>query len=155
MDVAIRPGLLGRLKDNLLHPANSQTVEAQVVRQMASGTVATLTDIAGFKLGLVAGIEVLTAALLAMTLSSLVNFVITRLYVFGQIERQRKEWWAQLLMYVPAVLVSIALTRLILYALSVRGGFDPMLVKVFVAVPAVFFWTFLSGKLLIFDKRRD
>jgi putative flippase GtrA len=122
---------------------------------MASGAVATLTDIAGFKIGLVAGIEVLTAALLAMTLSSLVNFVITRLYVFGQIERQRKGWLVQLLMYVPAVLVSIALTRLILYALSVRGGFDPMLVKVFVAVPAVFLWTFLSGKLLIFDKRRD
>jgi putative flippase GtrA len=122
---------------------------------MASGTVATLTDIAGFKLGLVAGIEVLTAALLAMTLSSLVNFVITRFYVFGQIVRQRKGWWAQLLMYVPAVLVSIALTRLILYTLSVRGGFDPMLVKIFVAVPAVFVWTFLSGKLLIFDKRRD
>jgi hypothetical protein len=55
-------------------------------------------------------------------------------------------------LYVPTVLVSVALTQLILAIFSLWLGFGPMPVKM-AAVPVVYVWTVFSGKCLVFDKR--
>jgi putative flippase GtrA len=142
-----------QITESLRHPADNNTLKAQVIRQMASGAIATLTDIISFKLGLLIGLHILLSSLLGLSMGAVVNFIITRHYVYGQIERQKKKASTQFLLYIPTVLVTICITQLIMLILCVKLGFDPMLVKVFVAVPLVFLWTLLSGKYLIFNKR--
>lgn len=145
--------LLKRITKSLSRPAECQTLKDQAIRQAASGAAATLADISAFKLCLVIGLHVLIAALISMTLALLVNFAISRRYVFGEVELQKKRAMVQLALYVPAALAAIGLTQLVLYVFNMRLGMDPMLVKIFVAVPLVFLWTLLCGKYLLFDKR--
>ncbi|MDR1309370.1 MAG: GtrA family protein [Deltaproteobacteria bacterium] len=143
-------GLIG-LAISLLRPDRSDNLRGQATRQIVSGLLATLADLAVFKLGLVLGLKVLVSALVSAAVATVVNFMFTRHFVFGQVERQRKGPWTQFALYVPTVLVSVALTQLILSVFSLWLGLDPMLVKV-AAVPVVYVWTVFSGKYFVFDK---
>lgn len=149
------PSFPSRLLESLLHPRRNGALKDQAVRQMASGAVATLADLCVYKMLLMASAHVLLAALIAVFSGAAVNFTITRYYVYGEVGRQSLPAKIQMLLYAPAVAVAIGITQLILYLLSVRRGLDPMLVRIFVCVPVVYFWTLLSGKYLIFNKRRD
>ena len=144
-----------RIIESLLHPAENDALKDQAIRQMASGAVTTLADIGAFKIGLLSGLHVLVASFFAMALAIVINFAITRRYVFGEIQRQRKGALVQFLIYVPAALVSIGLTQAVLFLFCVKMNLSPMPIKVLVAVPLVFLWTLFCGKYLIFNKRED
>jgi putative flippase GtrA len=138
---------------DLFNPNKSDNIQGQAVRQVVSGAVSTLADLICFKLFLVLGLPVLLAALCSVVLAGTINFCITRRYVFGQVERQNKSLRIQFLFYIPTVLVSAGLTQLILVVFNVWLGFGPMLVRIS-AVPVVYVWTVLSGKYIVFTKKK-
>jgi putative flippase GtrA len=139
------------LMSNLLSPNKSDNIKGQAVRQIISGLTATLCDLAIFQLGLSIGINIFAAALISMTISTVVNFTITRYYVYSQVDRQKRAVKSQFLLYIFTVLVSVGLTQLILLIFSINLGFDPMLVKIG-SVPFIYLWTLLSGKYIVFSK---
>jgi putative flippase GtrA len=137
----------------LMSHKRTDDIRGQTFRQIISGSMATAADLLVFKLCLVLGVHVLWAPVVASTVGMLVNFVVTRHFVYGETERQKKSAWLQFALYAPSAAVSIALTQLILLVFSVILSFDPMVVKI-VSVPLVFVWTLLSGKYLIFTKKK-
>lgn len=139
------------LMSNLLSPNKSDNIKGQAVRQIISGLTATLCDLAIFQLGLSIGINIFAAALISMTISTVVNFSITRYYVYSQVDLQKRSVKSQLILYIFTVLVSVGLTQLILLVFSINLGFDPMLVKI-CSVPFIYIWTLLSGKYIVFSK---
>jgi putative flippase GtrA len=145
--------LIKRAAASLLHRDREDSLEGQAVRQAASGAAATLIDIGLFKLALGLSAHALPAALISTSAGGAVNFVLSRHYVFGRIERQRRPLAAQILLYVPAVLVAVALNQLILAILCLWLGLPPMPVKILAATPLVFLWTLFSGRCLIFARR--
>jgi putative flippase GtrA len=142
---------LVELASNLLRPDKSDNIKGQAFRQILSGFTATVCDLAVFKIGLDYGLNVLVAALIAMAASTVVNFTITKYYVYSQVERQKKGIKYQFALYIFTVLVSVGLTQLILLIFNIKLGFDPMLVKIG-AVPIVYIWTVISGKYIVFNK---
>jgi putative flippase GtrA len=139
------------LANSLLRPDKSDNIKGQAFRQIISGFTATVCDLAVFKIGLIFGVNVLVAALLSAAASTVVNFTITKYYVYSQVDRQKKGIKSQFVLYIFTVLVSVGLTQLILLVFNIKLGFDPMLVKVG-AVPFVYIWTVLSGKYIVFNK---
>ncbi|MDR2443870.1 MAG: GtrA family protein [Deltaproteobacteria bacterium] len=142
---------LFELVNSLLRPDKSDNIKGQAFRQIISGFTATVVDLAVFKLELILGVNVLLAALVSAGASTLVNFTITKYYVYSQVDRQKKRTRWQFILYIFTVLVSIGLTQLILLIFSIKHGFDPFLVKIG-AVPFVYIWTVLSGKYIVFNK---
>jgi putative flippase GtrA len=136
---------------SLWHPAQSDPLKAQAIRQVASGFAATIVDLLFFKIGLIFGVNVLIAAFFSASLATVVNFLITRYYVFGHVSEQKIRALAQFALYIPAVLVSMGLTQLILLVFNIWIGFDPMLVKI-AAIPVVYIWTVICGKYIIFKR---
>jgi putative flippase GtrA len=142
---------LASLISSLLSPDKSDNIKGQAVRQILSGFLATITDLAVFQVCLKLDIKVLAAALIAQTFSAVVNFIITKFYVFGHVDRQKKKSRVQFILYIFTVLVSIGLTQLFLLIFSLWLGFEPMLVKI-ISVPFIFIWTLFCGKYIVFDK---
>jgi putative flippase GtrA len=142
---------LFELLNSLIRPDKSDNIKGQAFRQIISGFTATAADLAVFKLELILGVQVLEAALVSAGVSTLVNFTITRYYVFSQVDRQKKQLKLQFLLYIFTVLVSVGLIQLILFVFNIKLGFDPFLVKIG-AVPFVYVWTILSGKYFVFNK---
>jgi putative flippase GtrA len=149
--MAIFPSIRDVL-DSLLRPSQSAGLQAQATRQALSGSVATGVDLLTFKLGLAVDLTPALAATFSSAAGASVNFLITRHYVYGGVD-QAKKAWTQFLLYVPAVLISLGLVQLMLAVFHLWLGFPPMPVKI-ASVPVVFVWTVLSGKYLIFNRRR-
>jgi putative flippase GtrA len=142
---------LFRLISSLLKPDKSDNIKGQAARQIISGFAATVCDLTVFKIGLTLGINVLIAALIAAAASTVVNFTITKFYVFSQVDRQKKKTRIQFILYIFTVLISVGLTQVILIIFNIKLDIDPMLVKIG-AVPFIYIWTVLSGKYIVFNK---
>ncbi|MDR2442393.1 MAG: GtrA family protein [Deltaproteobacteria bacterium] len=139
--------------DSIFRPSASDSLKSQAIRQVVSGAAATAADLIVFKIGLILSIPVPCTALISGFSGAVINFLITRHYVFGHIDKQKKGVWTQFAMYIPAVLVSMGLTQLILLVFHLWLNFDPMLVRI-AAIPVVYVWTVLCGKYIIFNRRK-
>jgi putative flippase GtrA len=138
--------------DSLLHPQKDETLQAQSIRQVLSGSASTLADIGIFWFSLTIGFHPMTSAVISFVFAALTNFTITKYYVIGGLKRQKKKTMLQLLAYFATALVSLAIAQLFLLVFSVILDFNPLYVKI-VSVPFVFVWTVLSSRYFIFNKK--
>lgn len=118
---------------------------------MLSGTVATGIDLAVFQLSLWAGWAIPKAATISFCFAVVVNFILSRLYVYGNVDKQKHLARTQFIFFVLAAFVSLGLTQLMLLILAIHLGLLPILAKI-LAVPVVFIWTLLAGRYLVFSK---
>jgi putative flippase GtrA len=146
--------LIRRLAASIFRPSQNQRFGSQFVRQILSGALATSVDLLVFHIGLAWSLSAQAAALISVFSGAVVNFLITRYYVFGHIQEQKKDILTQITFYIPAVLVSLGLTQLIIYVFHNQLGWNPMLVRAG-AVPVVYLWTVLCGKFIIFNKAQS
>jgi putative flippase GtrA len=138
--------------NSLIYPKKDNSLKAQAVRQLFSGGIATLVDILIFKLCVVSGIYPMIAAVISFCLALLTNFTLSRYYVFGEVDRQKKKPAYQLLIYIPVSFVALGIFQMFLLVFYVYLGMDPVLVKI-ISVPVVFIWTIISSRYIIFDKK--
>ncbi|MDR1486798.1 MAG: GtrA family protein [Deltaproteobacteria bacterium] len=140
--------------DSVFHPSQTDCLQSQVIRQAISGFTATVVDLSIFKGLLTLGVWVLLAAFFSSTISIIVNFNITRFYVYGHLSEQKtKTPIVQFVYYILTVSVSLGMVLVILQIFSVRMGYDPLLVKI-CAIPVVFIWTVVSGRYIVFRRTR-
>jgi putative flippase GtrA len=143
--------LVGFILNSLTHPGQDNSLKAQAVRQVLSGTTATLMDLVSFKIALILGVHPMIAAVISFCFGTATNFTITRYYVFAEVERQRKRTSAQFVIYLLTCFVSLGIVQAFILVFHFQLGLDPLLAKV-LAIPVMFVWTVLSGRFLVFDK---
>lgn len=137
--------------DRIYSQTENISICLQVLRQILSGALATLTDVIMFQVSLWLGVQVMVAAVISWVFALVVNFCVTRYYVFGQIEKQKFNWLFQFLMYIPAALVSLGIIQVMLFVFVIKIGYHPLLVKI-LSIPVVFVWTVCSSRYLVFKK---
>jgi putative flippase GtrA len=144
--------LVSFILDALVHPKNDSSLKAQAVRQILAGAFTTVLDLLSFKLCLIFGIHPMVAAVISFCVGVLSNFILTRVYVIGDVAKQKKKPQFQLAIYVAACLVSLGIVQVFLLIFHFHFKLDPFVVKI-MAVPVVFIWTVLASRYIVFDKK--
>ncbi|MDR1520300.1 MAG: GtrA family protein [Planctomycetota bacterium] len=142
---------LKSIRNLLSNPKWNSPGAARALRQAVSGSCSTAADLLAFQSLLWIGVPVLLAALISFCLAFAVNFCGMRHYVHGEVEKQRKNVVAQLVLTFLASLVSLSFIEGMLMLFSLRLGWPPLLVKI-LALPPVFVWTLFAGRFIIFNK---
>ncbi len=136
-----------------LRPGKNQSAFALTVRQAIAGAITTVVDLGSFQCAIWLGISMYLSAAISMVLAFVVNFSITRWYVFGEIAKQKQPLWRQLGMYAIVAAVGIGIIQLSLWLLTdMMKALSPILAKT-CAIPIVFMWTLFANKRLVFYAR--
>lgn len=138
--------------NSLVQPSQYKSMPSLGLRQVVSGAATTIVDLVVFQAALWLALPIWVAATNSFICAVLINFCITRFYVFGETKRQRKPVRIQAILYIIASLVSLAIIQVVLYVFAVRLGWPPLPVKI-MAIPVVFGWTLFAGKYLVFNKQ--
>jgi putative flippase GtrA len=138
--------------ESLFHPHKNETIEAQFIRQILSGTATTLVDLISFYLSIKLGIHPMLAAILSFILAVSTNFTIGKFYVIGGVTKQKKKTLSQFILYTIYALISLGIVQFFLLLFHIFMNFDPLYVKI-ASVPIVFVWTLIVTRYLVFDKK--
>ncbi|MDR1166477.1 MAG: GtrA family protein [Deltaproteobacteria bacterium] len=136
---------------SLFSPSRDSGVKAQAVRQIFSGAIATGADLLVFQSAIRLGFHPSLAAVFSFVVVASTNFTITRFYVIGETRVQTKPLAAQYPLYIATALVSLAIIQLFILVFYVYAGLAPILARI-IAIPFVFIFTLLVGRLLVFKK---
>ncbi|MDR1080041.1 MAG: GtrA family protein [Deltaproteobacteria bacterium] len=137
----------------VFRPSEDRSIEAQAVRQVLAGLVATLADLSVFRGCLALGLHPMVCAVASFVVGTTVNFYLTRHYTIGEPEKQNRSVGLQYVAYMGTGIVSLAIVQAMLGGFHLVMGFDPFHVKI-ASVPVVFVWTVLSSRFLVFTKRK-
>jgi putative flippase GtrA len=92
------------------------------------------------------------AAVISITVGLITNFAITKFYVIGEVERQKKKTWFQFFVYVCCAMISLLIVQIFLLIFNIYLGFYAFYVKL-ATIPVVFMWTVFVSRYVVFDKK--
>ena len=143
------------ISDALLLKVAAEGTFATVVRQVAAGLMATISDLTTFHFLLSQiGLAILPASVVSFCVGLSINYLLGGRYVYRRADGSASALSAKsFFLYVGVALVSLGLTQAIVWLIAIRLGVWPLAAK-FTAVPVVFLWTFWASKTLIFVESR-
>ena len=137
--------------DALLLRGDVDSIASVSVRQLLGSGVTTLVDVSLFyALTRMRVLGILSSAAVSFCFALVLNYLIASCYVFRHRAGGRVWRAGRFMLYCLAALISLALNQLIIWALSVRLSFHPLVGKI-ASVAALFFWNQWISRRVIFN----
>lgn len=130
-----------------IEPTNNTTVQA--FRYLFVGGAAFLADWGILYLLVLYGLHYLAAAAFAFIVGLLVNFFISKKFIFTQ-DPEKMGRFSEFLSYGVIGLAGLLLTEIFMYLITDVGGLHFMLSKIIVAA-IVLMWNFIARKKFIYN----
>ena len=140
-----------RILEPLLLKGDVDSVASVSVRQLVGSGMTTVVDVALFYLLIrFQLVGILTAAALSFCCALVLNYAIASSYVFRH--RTGGKIWRidRFVLYALSALISLGINQAIIWLLSVRFSFHPLIGK-FAAVAILFFWNQWISRRILFN----
>ncbi|SBW10921.1 putative membrane protein [uncultured delta proteobacterium] len=120
------------------------------IRQICSGAITTLVDLAVFQtLYLTSPFQLYVIISLSFVVAVFTNYAITSRYVFYHIKKFKLGAAKRIIVYFFVCFVSLAITQAVVHVLVGMVGFYPLFAKC-VSIFVVFIWTLFASKTIVF-----
>ncbi|MGM9551287.1 MAG: GtrA family protein [Clostridia bacterium] len=122
----------------------------QFFRYAFVGAIATIADWAVFYIASTVGVFYMISGVLAFTLGLLVNFLLSKKFVFSG-EGTRHSVKEEFAVYAIVGLIGLCLTEIIIYVLTEKVKMYFMIPKI-IATGVVFVWNFAARKAVLYRR---